>query len=215
MQRRILQRYTVNVDATYARSTSLYGVTDLNLNTAAPQFTLSSEGNRPVYVTPGAIVPTTGALQSLNSRVQSAYGDVYSVNSNLGSEAKQVTASINGFTPQGINMSLSYTYQRSRDQISSTGGSAGALFRSPTTDGDPNLTLGDGRQRTPSHPAGNSNMAGAPVGRTHGGTQLLSVTHTPRSSEATSTGTAHSTIARSFSIRRTPATRPLPTGLAA
>jgi hypothetical protein len=140
VQRRILQRYTVNVDATYARGTNYYGVTDLNLNTTAPQFMLSNESNRPVYVTPLAIVPTTGALQSLNSRVQSAYGDVYSVNSNLGSEAKQVTASINGFTPQGINMSLSYTYQRSRDQSTASGGSAGGLFRSPTTAGNPNIT---------------------------------------------------------------------------
>jgi hypothetical protein len=65
---------------------------------------------------------------------------VYSVNSNLGSEAKQVTASINGFTPQGINMSLSYTYQRSRDQSTASGGSAGGLFRSPTTAGNPNIT---------------------------------------------------------------------------
>lgn len=140
VQRRILQRYTVNIDATYARGTNYYGVTDLNLNTSAPQFTLGNEGNRPVYVSPLAIVPTTGALQSLNSRVQGAYGSVYSVNSNLGSEAKQVTASINGFTPQGINMSLSYTYQRSRDQSTAAGGSASGLFRSPTTAGNPNVT---------------------------------------------------------------------------
>src|SRR6185312_2681697 len=140
IQRRILQRYTVNVDAVYSRGTALYGVTDMNLNTSAPQFMLSNEANRPVYVSQGAIVPTTGALNSLDSRVQPSYGDVYSVNSNLGSETKQVTASINGFTPQGINMSLSYTYQRSRDQISSTGGSVGQLFRSGTTAGDPNIT---------------------------------------------------------------------------
>jgi hypothetical protein len=140
VQRRILQRYTVNVDATYARGTNYYGVTDLNLNTASPQFLLSNEDNRPVYVSPSAIIPTTGVLNSLNSRVQNAYGNVYSVNSNLGSEAKQVTASINGFTPQGINMSLSYTYQRSRDQSTYTGGSAGGAFRSATTDGNPNVT---------------------------------------------------------------------------
>jgi hypothetical protein len=140
VQRRILQRYTVNVDATYARGVNYYGVTDLNLNTANPQFTLANEGNRPVYVSPSAIVPTTGALQSLNSRVQSAYGSVYSVNSNLGNESKQITTSINGFTPQGINMSLSYTYQMARDQGSSSGQSAAGLFRSPTTDGNPNVT---------------------------------------------------------------------------
>jgi hypothetical protein len=140
IQRRILQRYTVNVDAVYSRGTALYGVTDMNLNTGNPAFTLSNENNRPVYVSPEAIVPSTGVLNSLDSRVQNAYGNVYSVNSNLGSEAKQVTASINGFTPQGINMSLSYTYQRSRDQTSATGGSASNLFRSATTDGNPNIT---------------------------------------------------------------------------
>lgn len=140
IQRRILQRYTVNVDAVYSRGTALYGVTDMNLNTASPAFELSNENNRPVYVNPAAIIPTTGVLNSLDSRVQNAYGSVYSVNSNLGSEAKQVTASINGFTPQGINMSLSYTYQRSRDQTSATGGSASNLFRSATTDGNPNIT---------------------------------------------------------------------------
>jgi hypothetical protein len=138
VQRRILQRYTVNIDASYARGVNYYGVTDLNLNTATPQFTIANEANRPVYVTPQAIVPTTGALQSLNSRVQSAYGSVYSVNSNLGNESKQVTTSINGFTPQGINMSLSYTYSLSRDQGSATGSAAG-LFRSPTTAGNPNI----------------------------------------------------------------------------
>ena len=140
VQRRILQRYTVNVDATYARGTNYYGVTDLNLNTSAPQFRLANEANRPVFVSPLAIVPTTGALQSLDSRVQSAYGDVFSVNSNLGSESKQVTASINGFTPQGINMSLSYTYSRSRDQSTYTGGSAAGAYRSATTAGNPNVT---------------------------------------------------------------------------
>ena len=44
VQRRILQRYTVNVDAMYARGVNYYGVSDLNLNTAAPQFLLSNEG---------------------------------------------------------------------------------------------------------------------------------------------------------------------------
>jgi Carboxypeptidase regulatory-like domain len=140
VQRRILQRYTINVDGVYSRGTNLYGVTDLNLNTTQPAFTLSNEDNRPVYVSPSAIIPSSGVLQSLASRVQNAYGNVYSVNSNLGSETEQVTSSINGFTPQGINVSLSYTYQRSRDQSTYTGGSAAGAFRSATTDGDPNIT---------------------------------------------------------------------------
>ena len=139
VQHRLLDRYVLNVDASYALGVNLYGVTDLNLQ-QAPRFTLSNELSRPVYVNPVAIVPTTGILQSLDSRVQPAFGSVYSVNSGLKSDTRQVTATIGGFTPQGINVSLSYTYQRVRDQSSFSGGSAGGAFSSPTTDGNPNST---------------------------------------------------------------------------
>jgi hypothetical protein len=139
VQHRVLDRYTLNVDASYALGTNLYSVTDLNLQ-SAPRFTLTDERGRPVFVNPQAIVPSTGAVQSLDSRVQSAYGSVYSVTSGLRSDTRQVTATISGFTPQGINMSLSYTYQRARDQSSFSGGSAGQGFSQPTTDGNPNVT---------------------------------------------------------------------------
>ncbi|HVZ49738.1 MAG TPA: carboxypeptidase regulatory-like domain-containing protein [Gemmatimonadaceae bacterium] len=137
-QHRILDRYTVSLDLTYALGTHLYGVRDLNLNTAAPRFTLAGEGNRPVYVNPTAIVPSTGAVNSLDARVVQGLGAVYDITSNLQSDARQATLSISGFTPQGIQMALSYTYLRSRDQSSSSGGSASGLFSGPTTAGDPN-----------------------------------------------------------------------------
>jgi hypothetical protein len=139
VQHRILDRYVLNLDASYALGTNLYGVSDLNLP-SAPRFTLAGEENRPVFVSPQAIIPATGALQSLDSRVQPAYGSVYNVWSGLRSDTRQVTATIGGFTPQGINLSLSYTFQQLRDQSSFSGGGVGGGFSSPTTDGNPNVT---------------------------------------------------------------------------
>ncbi len=128
----------ISIDGTYARGESLFGVTDLNLDTV-PQFRLANEGNRPVYVTPTAIDPTTGAAVFGASRLHPQYGQVLSLNSNLQSDTRQVTASANGFTDRGILYSLAYTYSRVRDQSSFAGGSAVYGFSSPTTAGNPNV----------------------------------------------------------------------------
>ena len=149
-QHRIFERYTVSLDLTYAYGTHLYGVRDLNLNTSAPRFTLASEANRPVYVNPSAIVPTTGAVNSLDSRLASGFGSVYDVTSNLTSDARQATIGFSGFTPQGIQIGASYTYLRSRDRSSSSGGSVNGLFAGPTTAGNPNdlqLATSDNERR--------------------------------------------------------------------
>ncbi len=137
VQHHLFGRYTGSLDASYALGTNLYGVRDMNLN-ATPQFRLSAEGNRPVFVTPAAIIPTTGALQSLNSRVAPAYGSVFDVFSGLQSRTQQIVASINGFNSLGMQVSVSYTYSRSTDQSSFSGGSAAGGFSSPTTAGNPN-----------------------------------------------------------------------------
>ena len=137
VQRRLFGRYTGSLDASYALGTNLYGVTDMNLN-ATPQFQLANEGNRPVFVSPSAIVPSTGAVQSLNSRVAPQFGSVYSVFSGLRSDTQQLVAALNGFNSLGMAVSLSYTFSMSRDQSSFSGGSAAQGFGSPTTGGDPN-----------------------------------------------------------------------------
>ncbi len=139
VQHHLFGRYTGSVDASYALGTNLYGARDLNLN-PSPQFVIASEGNRPVYVSPDAIVPTTGAVQSLNSRVAPQYGSVYDVFSGLQSKTGQITASVNGINSFGMLVSVSYTFMRSWDQSSFSGGSAGSAFASPTTAGNPNNT---------------------------------------------------------------------------
>lgn len=138
VQHRLFGRYTGSLDATYSLGTNLYGVTDMNLN-ATPQFRLADEGNRPVYVTPAAIITTTGAVQSLSSRVAPQFGSVFGVFSGLRSDTRQLVASVNGFNSLGMAVSMSYTFSMSRDQSSFSGGSAAQGFGSPTTDGDPNV----------------------------------------------------------------------------
>src|SRR5206468_11560777 len=67
VQRRILDRFGVSVDASYARGVSLYGFQDVNLATQ-PSFGLANENNRPVYVPASSIVTTTGATDFSQSR---------------------------------------------------------------------------------------------------------------------------------------------------
>ncbi|HET7551845.1 MAG TPA: carboxypeptidase regulatory-like domain-containing protein [Gemmatimonadaceae bacterium] len=116
-QRRLLGRYTVSIDGTYARGVNQTGRTDLNLDDS-PRFTLASEGNRPVFVQSSAIVPSTGAISIVGSRLHSEYGQVMRIDSRLQSETEQLSLSVNGFTTRGIIFRASYTLSHSRDQAS-------------------------------------------------------------------------------------------------
>ena len=138
IQRRLLQRLNVSLDGIYARGVALFGVTDLNLD-ATPKFRLANERSRPVFAPPGDIDPATGAAAFGGSRLFNQYGQVLSLNSNLQSDTRQLTASVNGFTDRGMLYTLAYTYSRVRDQSSFAGGSATYGFASPTTAGNPNV----------------------------------------------------------------------------
>jgi hypothetical protein len=137
-QRRIFDRMQLSVDANYARGVNQYGFRDLNLD-ATPRFALGAEGGRPVFASPGAIVPTTGAVSILSSRVAPQFGQVIAVGSNLESESEQLTVATNGITRSGAIFNVSYTLSRAKDQSSAGGGSATGGFSSATTAGDPNV----------------------------------------------------------------------------
>lgn len=79
------------------------GIYSLNLHQQAPldlnftpntRFTLANEGNRPVFVQPASIVPSTGALTNRDSRVDAAYGSVTSLNSDLHSTTRQLVFTV-------------------------------------------------------------------------------------------------------------------------
>lgn len=139
VQRRMFERLNVSLDLSYALGVALYGVRDLNFD-ATPDFTLAAEGNRPVFVSPAAIVPATGAVNSLGSRVDADYGAVFAVGSGLRSDTRQATLGVNGFLRNGMLLSANYTYARSRDQSSFSCCNAQQAFGSPTTAADPNRT---------------------------------------------------------------------------
>lgn len=137
VSKRFLTRFNASVDASYALGTHLYGVEDLNLDPNV-KFRLADEDNRPVFVSTSAIFPATGAVSLVGSRRSSLYGQVFNVSSDLESRTSQVTVSLGGINFTNFIWNAAYTYTRSTDESSFSGGSAAGGFASATTAGDPN-----------------------------------------------------------------------------
>ncbi|MBA2571708.1 MAG: TonB-dependent receptor, partial [Gemmatimonadetes bacterium] len=122
IQRNLSRTVRLAVDGIYAEGVSLQGVRDLNLNTV-PRFTLAQEGGRPVFVPQAAIVPGSGGVGFLASRLHSEFGQVTEYNSELRSRSQQVTFGLTGALPQWRLLGqVNYTFSRSRDQGTSGGG---------------------------------------------------------------------------------------------
>ena len=136
--KRIFGRMSLNVDLSGSRGEAQTGYADLNLNTT-PQFTLASEGNRPVFVPAASIITTTGAVPVQLSRIDQRFGSVYDVNSRNKTEQWQATVSFGGFTSKGAIINASYTYSDARSQTGFGFGGAGGGFSSATTAGNPNV----------------------------------------------------------------------------
>jgi hypothetical protein len=136
VSRRLLdQRVNISFDASFARGINQTATTDLNL-VATPRFTLSGEGNRPVFVTASTIDTATGAVSLVGSRVDTRFGFVNELTSKLRSDTRQLTLGVNGFfTRRLIMLNTSYTLTRSRDQV--LGGGQG--FGGSSVAGDPRI----------------------------------------------------------------------------
>jgi hypothetical protein len=134
---RFFRRYTLALDASYARGVAQTGAVDLNLN-ATPKLTLADEGNRPVYVSAGAIAPLTGVLSQRDSRRDAGFGRVNEITSTLHSETEQATLTFNTFAFGGLLLNASYTYTHSRDQAYGFGANGFGGFGG-TTAGNPNV----------------------------------------------------------------------------
>ncbi|HET9636665.1 MAG TPA: carboxypeptidase regulatory-like domain-containing protein [Gemmatimonadaceae bacterium] len=138
LNRRFWDRYSFSIDAGYALGLSQTGQTDINLDTV-PKFVLANERNRPVYAPPSAIVPTTGAVPIIASRLHPQFASVSEVTSNLKSNTRQLTFGLNGITTKGILLNASYTLTSSYDQsqgfaqgyAQGFGGSAGSTAGNP------------------------------------------------------------------------------------
>ncbi|HEY3933420.1 MAG TPA: TonB-dependent receptor [Gemmatimonadales bacterium] len=137
LTRRITQRVSFNMDASYIRGVGQAASKDLNLN-ELPVFSIGSEENRPVYADPAQIVTSTGAIPLSASRQDINFGQVNEVFSSLQNSTKQVTFNVSGTTSKQINLSLSYTLMYARDQGGSGGGFGGGFGGGNQTAGDPN-----------------------------------------------------------------------------
>jgi hypothetical protein len=129
--------YRLNVSGTLSLNQNQQGTIDLNFDTTnVSRFTLTNEGGRPVYVDAAAIVPTTGAIGSRASRIDTSFSRVTSYVSDLQSISKQITFSL---SPILFNVnyrwSINYTLQSVRDQ--QRGYSGNGFFGGGNTAGNP------------------------------------------------------------------------------
>lgn len=86
------RHFTYTLEGLYSRNVNQPGRVDVNF-TGRPQFTLADEG-RPVFVTPGSIVPGTGATSAVEARRSSAFGHVVENVSDLHSSSRQLTLTV-------------------------------------------------------------------------------------------------------------------------
>jgi hypothetical protein len=124
--KRVLDRWSLDVDAQYAFGIRQNGSRDLNLD-ATPQFTLAAEDGRPVFVPAAAIVSTTGSVPLAASRIDPRFGRVTELVSDLRSRTAQVTSRLSGFSLRTLRLDLAYTFTRSTE------------LSSQTTAGNPNV----------------------------------------------------------------------------
>jgi len=106
----------VAIDGIYSLNLHQPGVVDLNF-AGTPQFELSNEGNRPVFVSPTSIVAGTGAVSPVEARVASQYGTVADRVSDLRGDTRQLQAYVIPNLPiTGPAVILGYTYTDARSQ---------------------------------------------------------------------------------------------------
>ncbi|MES2177252.1 MAG: carboxypeptidase-like regulatory domain-containing protein [Gemmatimonadota bacterium] len=131
----LLPTVNLTLGTTYALNLDQPAIYDLNLQ-RVQKFALADEAGRPVFVSPGSIVPTTGSLAWTESRVSSRFAHVAETRSDLRSENRQFTVSASYqplFVPASQTfwfLSLAYAYTSAREQYYGFTG---------TTGGDPTI----------------------------------------------------------------------------
>jgi hypothetical protein len=104
-------RYSLTANVQYALNLSQPDFVDLNFR-AQPQFALTGEAGRPVYVARTSIDPASGLIASRDARVSTAFNSVQQQRSDLRSQSGQLTLSISPFnfnTPT-FRWSAGYSY---------------------------------------------------------------------------------------------------------
>ncbi len=119
-----------SLDATYSHNIDQPGVVDLNF-AGQPRFTLSNEGDRPVFVSTDAIDGATGAVSPTESRRSSEFARVLDRVSDIQSTARQLTLRLTPATPAFSNFVFS-TWYTLGDVTQRVRGFDGTTFGSPS-----------------------------------------------------------------------------------
>jgi hypothetical protein len=122
-------RFRLSTGATYSLNLNQQSQIDLNFNQRSA-FTLATENNRPVYVNPASIFPTTGAILSRDARITQNFAQVTDYLSDLKSHSTQLSF---GISPVRFNSafqwSATYVWQQVVDETRG--------FNGGNTGGDP------------------------------------------------------------------------------
>ena len=106
----------IAIDGVYSLNLDQPGTLDLNFG-GAQRFTLPAEGDRPVFVSPTSIVPSTGSASAVESRASAAFGRVADRVSDLRGDARQITVyGIPNIPFRFGVVTIGYTYTDARSQ---------------------------------------------------------------------------------------------------
>lgn len=104
------------IDGTYSLNLNQASTSDLNF-AGVQRFALSAEGNRPVYVPASSIVPSTGSVATVDSRLSPQFGRVSDRLSDLRGDTKQVAVYMIPDVPFQLGIiTLGYTWADVRSQ---------------------------------------------------------------------------------------------------
>ena len=121
-------RLMATIEGVYSRNYNQAGFVDLNFN-AVQRFALAGEDQRPVYVLPSSIVPTTGVIASGDARVTPLFSRVTEMRSDLESMSRQVSLRLSPMTfSTSYSWSLAYVYGNVRDLTRGFGSTVGNPF---------------------------------------------------------------------------------------
>ena len=108
--------FRLSSNATYSLNLNQQSQIDVNFD-RSPAFSLAAEGNRPIYVDPGSIFPTTGTPIQTTSRVSPEFANVTDYLSDLRSHTTQFSVCI---SPVAFNSafqwSVTYVWQKIVDE---------------------------------------------------------------------------------------------------
>ncbi len=120
--------FNATVAGTYSLNLNQPESVDLNFD-ATQRFALTSEGNRPVFVTPASIDPASGVIAAGAGRVSSAFNRVTELRTDLTSTSKQLQLTLAPLSfSTKWSWNLAYTLQEVRAEARGFSSTAGNPF---------------------------------------------------------------------------------------